>query len=410
MPEDLVEQKKMVVMKQEYTQTMLNQIAWWKSNFPDEQIKTIYIWWGTPFQLGKENLIHVIETIFSTRDCEQLEELSIELNPDPIDETLLFVEEITKRREHLFRLRFSFGIQSFANTVLQASKRAYTYEQLPDFLRKLQKIKWAHVVYNLDFIAFGDTSIAFWSWMHHTDTHDYDSEGLFLPWWIEQREFFEKLVQSYTFDGFSVYTLELFPGSDRYNAQKHTQENKTSEAKETVYDEFDRIASLLQDTGYERYELSNFALPGKRSLHNMVYRSMGSYLGLGINASSMLRVDDAKQIDELSAVLDKQTQWVRFKAPEHWKEINAWVCIDTKSIQVLDERQFLIDELLLKLRTDQRIIQRERYQMILEPKRKEILEQRKEQWIIEHDDHLWWQMSDIWFDLYNSVVTDLIQL
>jgi histone acetyltransferase (RNA polymerase elongator complex component) len=70
---------------------------------------------------------------------------------------LLFVEEVTKKREHLFRLRFSFGIQSFENTILQSSKRAYTYEQLPDFLRKLQKIKGANVVYNLDFIAFGDT-------------------------------------------------------------------------------------------------------------------------------------------------------------------------------------------------------------------------------------------------------------
>ena len=91
-------------------------------------------------------------------------------------------------------------------------------------------------------------------------------------------------------DGFSIYTLELFPGSDRYNTQKvaHTQDAGDTHDKDTVYDEFDRLATIVETNGYRRYELSNFALAGKRSIHNMVYRTMGSYLGLGINASSLL--------------------------------------------------------------------------------------------------------------------------
>jgi len=91
-------------------------------------------------------------------------------------------------------------------------------------------------------------------------------------------------------DGFSIYTLELFPGSDRYNTQKiaHKETSTQADDKDTVYDEFDRLATIVETNGYRRYELSNFALAGKRSIHNMVYRTMGSYLGLGINASSLL--------------------------------------------------------------------------------------------------------------------------
>ena len=196
----------MAVMKQEYTHILLGQIAYRKQHLPDEQIRTIYIGGGTPFQLGQDNLIHVIETVFQTRDCEQLEEVSIELNPDPIDETLQFVELLTKKREHLFRLRFSFGIQSFDDRVLQESKRAYAYAQLPDFFRKLQKIKGANVVYNLDFIAFGDTVLE-----DKKGKKNKEEIEEFMPRDEEQRIFFEKLVQSFTFDGFSIYTLELFP-------------------------------------------------------------------------------------------------------------------------------------------------------------------------------------------------------
>jgi len=153
-PEELVEQGKMHIMKQQYTTLLLEQIATRKALMPDEQIKTLYVGGGKPFQLGKENLVQVIETIFSTRDCSLLEELSIELNPDPLDETLLFVEESLVRRKDLFRIRFSFGIQSFDDTILAESKRAYRYAQLPDFFRKLQKLKGGNVCYNVDFIAF----------------------------------------------------------------------------------------------------------------------------------------------------------------------------------------------------------------------------------------------------------------
>lgn len=155
-PEDLVEHQKMEIMKEEYSKILHAQIAHLKELMPDEQIKTLYIGGGTPFQLGKERLFAVIDTIFSTRDCHELEELSIELNPDPIDETLLFVQESIERRQHLYRVRFSFGIQSFDDELLIASKRAYSYAQLPDFFRKLQRIKGANTVYNADFIAFGD--------------------------------------------------------------------------------------------------------------------------------------------------------------------------------------------------------------------------------------------------------------
>ena len=48
-------------------------------------------------------------------------------------------------------------------------------------------------------------------------------------------------------------------------------------------------AHLLEENGYHRYEISNFALPGFESRHNVVYWTGGDYLGLGAAAHSFLR-------------------------------------------------------------------------------------------------------------------------
>lgn len=395
-PEELVEDKKMQIMKEEYTQVLLRQIAWWKAVFPDEQIRTLYIWGGTPFQLGKENLTMVVETIFQTRDCSLLEELSIELNPDPIEETLLFVEEVSQRRKDLFRLRFSFGIQSFDDTILQESKRAYTFAQLPDFLRKLQKIKGANVCYNLDFIAFGNRTGV-----------KRAEDDVYTPRWAEQQTFFQKLVSSQMIDGFSIYTLELFPWSDRYN-QFHQQ--PTTQTDETIYDEFDRLATVVETNGYRRYELSNFALAGKQSIHNMVYRTMWSYLGLGINASSMLVAADAIRVPPLAESHDlEHTAGVRFKVTDQRKTLATGALIDPASVQVLSEQDWLIDELMLKLRTDQRIRDREKYLPILEANRQDQVAERIEQGFMTYDESFGWQMSTYGLDLYNTLITDLVK-
>lgn len=389
-------------MKQQYTQAIMNQIVFRKEQMPDEQIKTIYVGGGTPFQLCTDRLITLIETIFTTRDCTYLEELTIELNPDPIDHVLDFVEETSKRWSQIYRLRFSFGIQSFDDHILQSAKRGYTFDQLPDFFRALYNRKQPHVCYNADFIAFWQLD---------------KSRGVipdFVPRWTEQRSFFEKLVRSHMMDSFSLYTLELFPWSDRYNDQQMPKGLLWTN-DDTIASEFERLKKTVTYHGYQRHELSNFALKGKQSIHNMIYRTMQPYLWLGINASSML----PSHMFAASSSLQEFLQWtttqtlhagVRFKSPDKRKAVLADKIFDEETVEYLNSASRLTEELMLILRTTQRITDRSRYSSILEPGREHRIDTWTAQGYLVYDAWYGRQMTDQWMDLYNTLITDLILL
>jgi coproporphyrinogen III oxidase-like Fe-S oxidoreductase len=198
-------------------------------------------------------LFELIDSVLETWDCEYLEELSIELNPDPFDEVIAFVVRAQKKYTHLFRIRFSFGIQSLDDTVLSTSGRQYVFNNLIHFFRELVEVKTANAVYNLDFIAFGSTPTK--------QGADVPDIGKWLPWDQLRRDFFEKVVKSQMFDGVSVYTLELFPGAERYYKTKEkTQPGAILSDDETIWKEFQYIKNTVMDAGYGRYEISNFAL------------------------------------------------------------------------------------------------------------------------------------------------------
>lgn len=146
---------KLEELKDKYLASLLAENASWHEKQPEQQIKTIYIGGGTPFELGEERLFTLIDSVLEIWDVEFLEELTIELNPDPFDEVLDFIRHASRRYKHLYNLRFSIGIQTFDDEILTESKRNYVFNNLIRFFRDLQKIKQPFMRYNFDFIAFG---------------------------------------------------------------------------------------------------------------------------------------------------------------------------------------------------------------------------------------------------------------
>lgn len=165
-----------------------------------------------------------------------------------------FVKTLNKKYTKFPRLRYSFGIQSFDDEILQTTGRAYTFVGITEFLRTLVVNKPENVVFNFDFIAFGK----------------FQKNG---ELWPEYKiNFFTKFLESGYVDSISLYTLE--------NIKDTPCPKQYYGSDEEIMKEFTILKNIIMNAGYRRYEISNFAKSSKASIHNMVYWNMEPYIGI----------------------------------------------------------------------------------------------------------------------------------
>lgn len=91
--------------------------------------------------------------------------------------------------------------------------------------------------------------------------------------------------------------------------------------------------ALLSDLGYEHYEVSNFAKPGKRCLHNLVYWNLGQYIGLGAGAESSIgysKVVSMRENESLSDYLRMPAKTYSELTAEEAEEEYLLTCLRTK--------------------------------------------------------------------------------
>jgi coproporphyrinogen III oxidase-like Fe-S oxidoreductase len=181
-----------------------------------QQIKSIYFGWWTPQLIWLQNIEKITDAIIEHFDTENIWEFSIEMNPYPQKQVYAIISKLNRKYKDFSRIRFSFWIQSFDNKVLSESGRDISFPWLVEFFREIQPLKKGNNVFNLDFIAFGKFNES-------------------KKWNLQLRNtnslsFFDKLAASKFADSYSLYTLELFPGSLRYYQQK--EKNRPPLSKE----------------------------------------------------------------------------------------------------------------------------------------------------------------------------------
>lgn len=379
-----------------YLNALKAEIDFYTNYLGSEPLKTIYFGWGTPNLLGAEKIIEILDYIAVRFSCEDLVELSFEFNPYPEEEIYEIIRKVQARYAKKYpRIRFSFGIQSFDNEVLQLSGRKTLFLWLVDFLRGLQVLKTDTTVFNFDFIAFGKRN-------QSKKGNRYLRNQLAL-------DFFENFVHSGFADSFSLYTLELFENQmrKRKNADKLIS-GEYFGTDDDIYEEFTLLKSILLSAGYARYELSNFAHAGKSSIHNRVYREMENYLGLWLNSASFL--NENLLSDGICDALGRKKTWergIRFKNTRNFDHYLNGQRIDQAAFESLNEKDYLIEEFFLGLRTDRGVSDLQKYEKILvanaDLKRKMYHQQG---FILPKGNGL--VLTDQGMDVFNAIVTDIL--
>ena len=231
--------------------------------------KTLYIGGGTPSILTPA----LLETLFKTIEknfgpIKNFKESTIEAN----------VESLSPAKIKLFKkygfTRLSLGLQSPDNKYLKLIGRAHTWER---FLKVYTFAKKYFENINIDLIAN----------LPKQTLADF-SDGV-------------KQVISLSPKHISLYALEIEEGCVLYQKGYKTDDDLCLKMLKTA-------ASLLEKAGYIQYEISNFAQKNARSLHNINYWKSGSYLGLGLAASSYLKGTRSTNTADLKTYLTQKNK------------------------------------------------------------------------------------------------------
>ena len=381
---------------EEYIGSLVKEIKLYWEMTNHTPLKTIYFWGGTPNLLWFEKLDYLISEVENSFNCEDVWELSFEFNPYPEEDIYKLVQSLQKKYWKKYpRVRFSFWIQSFDNEVLSLAGRKSSFLGLVDFLRGLQPLKQDNTVFNFDFIAF-------WKWNKSKKWNSY----LRNPSAID---FFTNFVNSQFADSFSLYTLELFDNQIRKKKDKDILISWSYFwTDEEIYEEFALLKDIILNAWYLRYEISNFSLAWKSSIHNRTYREMEDYIWIGLNSSSFLNEKSVNEKIQQYLWTNEKWNWIRFKNTVDLNNYCNWNFLDKKEVQIMSEKDYLIESFFLSLRTDRGVENIKEYEEILVKNYDEKLKlfQEEDLLIFEWEKLL---LTDTWMDVFNSIITEIMQ-
>lgn len=215
---------------------------------------SVYIGGGTPTVLSPEqfeNLTGIIQEHFQiSRDAER----TIEANPNTVTG-----RQLGMLRERGIN-RLSLGIQSFTDDILKTLGRLHSVREAADAYNLARSAGFTNIGIDLIYGVPGQTAAQ----------------------WKETLDRAVTLQPEHV----SAYSLSIDEGS-RFMRE--------AEAGRFVLPEDELVATMyecavenLGRAGYNRYEISNFCLPGFACRHNMNYWERGEYLGLGPSAWSFV--------------------------------------------------------------------------------------------------------------------------
>lgn len=213
---------------------------------------TIFFGGGTPSILSVEEIKMLIEALYQVFTISKQAEITIECNPETVDKG-----KLSALREMGFN-RVSFGLQSALDQELVTLGRVHNYDK---FLNAYQIAKEE---------GFSNINIDLMSAI----------PGQTMESWEETLRKVLALNPSHI----SAYSLIIEEGTVFYNKQ----EELDLPVEETERLMYYKTGELLSKAGYQQYEISNYAKPGKESRHNLKYWSLEEYIGMGLGASSYL--------------------------------------------------------------------------------------------------------------------------
>lgn len=235
-----------IELEDEYIKALLKEI----DKIKESNFETIFIGGGTPTALSNKNL----DILLSYLKKFSPKEYSIESNPGTLNEINLSL----MKNNGINRL--SIGLQSTKDSILSSLGRIHTYNEFLEGYNKAREVGFNNI--NID-IMFGVPNQSF----------------------SDFKETLEKVIKLSP-EHISAYSLIVEEGTPFYAMREKGLLKIVDEDIER--DMYDYLIDYLESSGYNWYEISNFAKKNYECKHNLVYWKCNEYYGVGAGAHSYI--------------------------------------------------------------------------------------------------------------------------
>lgn len=233
----------------------------------DPYVDSVYFGGGTPTVLDTTQLERLFVTIRQNFLIAENVEFTVECAPGTLK------PEILQLFQQYGVNRVSLGVQSFVDREAASVGRLHNRSVVLDDLARLRDAAIENI--GIDLIA-GLPHQTSDSWQYSLDQCIASGVPHVSVYMLEV-------------DDESRLGRELIAGGTKYHAHFVPNDDLTADFYETACEKLDQA-------GIEQYEISNFARQGFESRHNLKYWTRQPYLGFGVDAHSMLRIDGARAI------------------------------------------------------------------------------------------------------------------
>ena len=239
-------------LKEAYLKAIEREIDLRKGYLPEDEVHTLYFGGGTPSYLEWEDLKRVVATLEANYSFVPGAERTIELNPED-----LTLEKLQGIRDLGFN-RLSIGVQSFSDEQLKRINRTHSARQAKEGIELAADMGFDNISMDLIIGLPGQTE---------EELLDDVEKASCLP-----------------IAHLSVYMLSIDSNTVFEHMVKRGEFRLEDE--EVMAERYQRVCERLKESGFEHYEISNFARNGRYSRHNTSYWQQKPYIGFGPSAHS----------------------------------------------------------------------------------------------------------------------------
>lgn len=244
--------------QKDYVDALIREIERCGENFRQYRVSTVFLGGGTPSILEGDDTVRLLLAVKNCFELSKDAEITMEVNPGTV------TEEKAEAWRKAGINRLSIGLQSVEDRELEMLGRIHTYAQFLHTWDTVRSAGFENV--NVDLISAipGQTA--------------------------ESWEKTLRTVAELSPEHISAYSLIIEEGTLFY--EKYGEEGDMQAVPLPDEDEerviYETTESVLEEYGYHRYEISNYAREGYECRHNKGYWERKEYLGLGLGSASLI--------------------------------------------------------------------------------------------------------------------------